>query len=283
MVYRFLRFPGGKSKAVTFSYDDLFRGDLRLAQTFSAHGLKGTFNINSSTLGREKHLSPEEVREYILDRGHEVAVHGKAHRGNGAQRPIEGIRDALDGRLELEETFGRIIRGFAYPDMGLGLMCNGGDREEIKTYLRQLDLVYARSARSQGENFALPEDWMDWHPTAHHKDPKLFEKVRKFLDMEVDSLYRSSRYPRLLFIWGHSFEFDRDGNWDLLEEICRTLGGQKDLWYATNIEIFEYVQAFRRLVFSADGRRIYNPTLMKLWFDVDGKGYGIEPGETLVL
>ena len=43
-----LQFPGGKSKALTLSYDDGVRQDKRLLQIMKQHGLKGTFNINSS-------------------------------------------------------------------------------------------------------------------------------------------------------------------------------------------------------------------------------------------
>lgn len=41
MRYRFLRFPGGKDKAVTFSYDDGFRYDIRLegGQTIRMAGI----------------------------------------------------------------------------------------------------------------------------------------------------------------------------------------------------------------------------------------------------
>lgn len=40
MKYRFVRFPGGKAKTVTFSYDDGCRQDLRTVQVFDRHGLK---------------------------------------------------------------------------------------------------------------------------------------------------------------------------------------------------------------------------------------------------
>ena len=51
MKYRFLSFPGGKMKAVTFSYDDGVNQDISLAEIFSSYGLKGTFNINSGYFG----------------------------------------------------------------------------------------------------------------------------------------------------------------------------------------------------------------------------------------
>jgi len=37
-----------------------------------------------------------------------------------------------------------------------------------------------------------------------------------------------------------------------------------DFWYATNMEIYEYVQAYKSLVYSADGKIVYNPTLLDI-------------------
>lgn len=42
MRYRFLRFPEGKFKAVTFSYDDGLHSDIRLARRLSDAGMKET-------------------------------------------------------------------------------------------------------------------------------------------------------------------------------------------------------------------------------------------------
>ena len=49
------------------------------------------------------------------------------------------------------------------------------------------------------------------------------------------------------------------------------------------MEIYEYVNAYKSLVYSADGNTIYNPTLFDIWFDIDGTLYKITPGETLKL
>lgn len=38
MIARFLRFPGGKAKALTFSYDDGVEQDIRLIEIFRKHG-----------------------------------------------------------------------------------------------------------------------------------------------------------------------------------------------------------------------------------------------------
>ena len=41
MNYQNLRFPEGKAKALTFSYDDGCRADVRMAKTLTKYGLKG--------------------------------------------------------------------------------------------------------------------------------------------------------------------------------------------------------------------------------------------------
>ena len=68
-----------------------------------------------------------------------------------------------------------------------------------------------------------------------------------------------------------------------MEEILRKLSGNDEIWYATNIEIYDYVQAYKALHYSADGHMVYNPTLITVWMDVDGKLYSIEPGQTVTI
>lgn len=282
MRYQFLRFPEGKTKALTFSYDDGVRQDIRLAQLFSGYGLKATFNLNSYSL-RENGLTPEEVEQYILQPGHEIAVHGAFHRAEGTLRPIEGIREVLDCRLELEQKHGRIIRGMAYPDSGIRRFHNNADLETVKTYLKELDIAYARTLGKDNDLFELPTDWHQWMPSAHHRNPKILEYVDSFLRADPNAGYSAGRHPILCYIWGHSYEFDRDNNWDMMDTICQKLSRAENIWYATNMEIYDYVQAYYSLVYSADGKRIYNPTLLTIWFDIDGTLYKIAPGQTLQL
>lgn len=282
MRYQFLRFPSGKAKAVTLSYDDGSEADLRFSDVITKSGLKCTFNINGNA-HRKGIVSDEQFEEYMYARGHELAVHGAFHRAPGLQRPIEGIRDVLDCRLELEKRFNRIIRGMAYPDSGIRLMENGASYESIKKYLTDLGIVYSRALSGDNNKFRLPEDWHAWMPTAHHGNPQIMEWIDQFVALNPKEGYISGHYPRLFYMWGHSFEFDRNDNWDLLDRICEKLGGHEDIWYANNIEIYDYVQAYQSLVYSADGNKIYNPTLYTIWMEIDGKEYVIKSGETLCL
>ena len=283
-IYRFMRFPEGKLKAVTFSYDDGVKQDVRFSQILNANGLKGTFNLNSGFMSEEsdgRHMTYGEVREHLRDKGHEIAVHGANHRANGNTRPIEGIRDVLDCRLELEEKCDRIIRGMAYPDSGITRMDNFGSYEQIKQYLTELDIAYARSLGADNDSFMLPLDFHAWIPTAHHNNPSIMEYIDRFLSLDVAAENHTKRYPRLFYIWGHSYEFDNNDNWDHIEAICQRLAKCDDVWYATNIEICDYVEAYKRLIYSADGYRVYNPNVVAVWLNVDGVSYKVAPGETL--
>lgn len=285
--YQFLRFPGGKIKAVTFSYDDAVRQDIRLADIFCKHGMKATFNLNSLMMGdSETHprLMPCEVKEHILDRGHEIATHGANHRAPLKQRPIEVIRDTLDCRLQLEEMFGCIIRGMAYPDSGIRVYSSGSAHYgEVREYLSALDIAYSRTLGGDNDAFELPEDFYSWMPSAHHNNPRIFEFIDKFLNISDGVQSPASRQPRLFYIWGHSYEFDNNENWDRIEQICEKLGGKDDTWYATNIEIYDYVHAYESLIYSANGTRVYNPSLFSVWIWVDGKIFEIKSGETITI
>ncbi|MBQ6894265.1 MAG: hypothetical protein IJN40_02070 [Clostridia bacterium] len=197
-------------------------------------------------------------------------------------RPIEGIRDVLDCRLELEERCGQIIRGMAYPDTGITVFGNFSKYEDVKQYLKELDIAYARTLGGDNNKFLLPDDFYAWMPTAHHTNPKIMEYIEEFLKLDLSTkTYHARRYPRLMYIWGHSYEFQTDNNWELIEQICEKLANNDEIWYATNIEICDYVNAYKSLIYSANGMTIYNPTLYEIWFDVDGVTHSIKSGETL--
>lgn len=286
MRYRFLRFPGGKPKAFTMSYDDGVRQDIRLAEICTKYGVKCTFNLNSGMIHPEpghRRLAADEIREHLLGAGHEIAVHGFNHQAPGAARPIDTMQEVLKDRLSLEKEFGGIVRGMAYPDSGITKIHPGTSYETIRQILQNLGIVYSRSLGGDNDKFLLPEDWYNWLPTAHHNNPKVLDFAEKFAAFDYAKLYSAGRHPRLFYLWGHSYEFDNDNNWERIEAILEILANREDTWYPTNIQLRDYVAAYESLIYSADGTKVYNPTLLEIWFNVDGKDYSVKPGETSTL
>ena len=56
------------------------------------------------------------------------------------------------------------------------------------------------------------------------------------------------------------------------------MGGWEDIWYATNIEIVDYLKAGENLIYSAEGNFVYNPSVQTVWLNVDGKAIPAKAG-----
>ncbi|MFA5562093.1 MAG: polysaccharide deacetylase family protein [Eubacteriales bacterium] len=268
----FLRFPGGRAKALTLSYDDGVKSDLRLIEIMQRHGLKGTFNINAGLFPPEGvphgRLSREGAYRAYHDSGMEVAVHGYTHPYLEQLSPGTATYEIARDREGLESLFGTIIRGAAYP--------YGTYHDGVVEALRCCGIVYCRTVVST-EKFDLPTDWLRLPATCHHKNPRLMELAKQFLEMPAD------RTSKLFYLWGHSYEFDNNHNWEKIEQFAEYMGGRDNVWHATNIEIYDYIDAFHRLQFSMDGKRVYNPTNTTLYFDYAKQPYHVAPGEQLSL
>lgn len=176
MRYRFIRFPGGKFKALTLSYDDGCLYDTKLVEIANKHGLKVTLNINSNMIAEnenESRLTAKKIKEITESGGHEIAVHGANHIALAKATLVDGINDVLECRKSLERTFGGIIRGMAYADSGIMVSTSGVSKDEIKNYLKSLGIAYARTLGGDNDSFQLPTDFYEWMPTAHHENPNL--------------------------------------------------------------------------------------------------------------
>ena len=85
----------------------------------------------------------------------------------------------------------------------------------------------------------------------------------------------------LFYVWGHSYEFDNNDNWEVIEKFAAYIGKREDIWYATNIEVYDYVKAYERLEISIDKRIVRNPSVIDVWFCEQGKTYCVKGGQTL--
>ena len=56
------------------------------------------------------------------------------------------------------------------------------------------------------------------------------------------------------------------------------MGNRDGIWYATNIEIYNYAESFSRLQFAADNSFVYNPTSTVLYFETNNKTYSVNAG-----
>ncbi len=280
MISRFLRFPGGKSRALTLSYDDGVIQDLRLIEILKKHGIKCTFNINASLIPpedynfpehmlRNRHLKASEILQSYSKDLFEIACHGYTHPWLDQCDAANATAEVMEDRRALEELFSRPIQGMAYP--------MGTFTDETVEVLKNCGIRYCRTVVST-EGFHMPTDWLRMPATCHHKNPRLMELADRFL---ADSIYP---LPRLFYVWGHSYEFDNDNNWHVIEQFAEKMAGHDDIFYGTNMEIYNAWLDFTRLESTADGHIIYNPNVRTVWIaDRRNKIYEIRPGQTVEL
>lgn len=254
-------FPEGKHKVLTMSYDDGKLQDRRLIDIFNKHSIKGTFHINSGLIRNEERIKEDEI--YNLYKGHEIACHTLTH-PTIARCPGEQIvNQILKDREELEKIAKIPVRGLSYP--------NGSYDKKIKEVLPFLGIAYSRTINDTG-SFKMPEDFMEWNPTCYH-NMNLLELADEFLRLQ------KKQYLYMMYVWGHSYDFERDNNWELIEMFCEMIGNKKDIWYATNIEIVDYLQAVKNLIYTAVGDQVYNPSILDVWISVDDKIIKVEGGK----
>lgn len=284
----FMRYPGGRSRALTFSFDDGVQQDKRFIGLLRQYGLCSTFNLNSGRFIPRSHTYPagtvwramvdEEVRPTYTDPHCGIACHTAHHPTLLNASEAEIADEILSDRIALERLFGRPITGLAIP--------NGPYNETTIRIAKQCGITYIRSPRSS-HSIAFPTELCPFDSTASYRDPELPAIAEKFLHEPCIET------PYLLYIWGHTYNFDEhEGDWERIEQLMQTLSGRDTVWYAPDEQIFAYAAKFDRLEKSADGHRLYNPTDIPLWLSFGGPTVwdktpetilSIAPGEELVV
>ncbi len=225
----------GKKKAVTFSFDDGVRQDIRVIRILDKYGLKGTFNLNSAKFGTKNPyepygktverevIEPWEVKEIYKD--HEVAAHTLGHFNLTVLPDSCVIWQVEEDRKNLERLTGKEVRCMAYP-------CGGVNNDErvSKVIKDNTAIKFARTITSTYA-FDIQKNLLRFDPTLHFGDERSFELAEKFVALKAD-------VPKLFYIWGHSYELDAtDGAWERFEEFCKFISGKTDIFYGTNGEV----------------------------------------------
>lgn len=247
---RSLWFPNGSKKAVTVSYDDGVIFDVKLCEILAKYKVKGTFNINSGMENEPNRMSIKSCVELYKRTGQEVGYHGVNHIHYLNASSSQTVLDVSLDRRNLEKATNGFIIGGAYP--------YGAYNEDVKKALQLSGIKYSRTTKST-KKFNIPTDFLEWHPTCHHKDKDLFPLLDEFLN-------KKNYFAEVFYLWGHSYEFNNDDNWNIIEEFCQNVSDKK-VWFATNGEIYRYVNAYNSLEFSADESFVYNPTQIDVYFN----------------
>ena len=261
-----ITYPGWKLKALAFSYDDGNIADRKLVDIFDKYEMKGTFHIPSAWLKKKPKNRVTEAEIKTLYAGHEISGHGANHLSM-AKLPQEKLEQELDEEIaSWKRITGKTILGYAYP--------YGSHSDKVIAEMKKRNLIYARTV-GRSRSFDLPADFLRWNPQAHHNQ-KISQLAEKYLALNPKKM-------TVLLIWGHSYEFAKADNWQIMEDFCKKMSQKKDIIYATMGELATYVLACRKLKISADGKRLENPSVVNIYFFRNGKQCSIGPEESYSL
>ena len=273
-------FPEGKSKALILSYDDGRTEDRRLVKLMNQYGLIGTFHLNSNKLGQISYLTKAEIKGLFI--GHEVSVHTANHPNLTALSKIDVVYEVVEDRKELERLVNYPVRGMAYPF--------GNYNDSVVKNIKGLGIEYARTVYDSYD-FNIPENFLQWRPTTHqfrkaYSEPNNPENDRRELEHFYQTIneFLQTQELALLDVWGHSWEIgDNENKWNETEKFFKMISKNPTIYYAKQIDIVDYINAYNNLKISVDKNIVINPSSLTVFFKKEGKTYSVLPGKTLFL
>lgn len=217
-------------KALTFSYDDGIEQDRKLVEIFNRYGMKATFNLNTGIQTPESNFKIEGVHINRMKqdglaelyKGHEIATHGLTHAAPTGMTKEQLDEEFVTDAKNIERIYGTYPVGMAY--------AYGCVDDTVAEYLKSIGIKYGRTVESS-HSFEIPEEPIKLKATCHHDDDMLFELAEKFLKAEP-----KDDEAMLFYVWGHSYEFDVNNNWDRIEKFCKMMSGRDDIFYGTSRE-----------------------------------------------
>jgi peptidoglycan/xylan/chitin deacetylase (PgdA/CDA1 family) len=276
-------FPEGKNKALILSYDDGAKQDRKLVELMNKYQLIGTFHLNSNKLSTNNYfdyLNKDEIKD--LYKGHEVSVHSANHPNLPDISKIDVIYEILEDRKELERLLGYPVRGMAYPF--------GNTDDAVIEAIKGLGIEYARTV-GDSYNFEIPKDFLRWHPTMHqfakaYWEPNQPEKDIKELALFYKTIdaFLQAKDLAVLDIWGHSWEMGTDQNkWNEAEKFFKLLANNQAIYYAKQIDLVDYISAFRNLKFSVNKNSVTNTSAINVYIKINTKVFNVLAGTTMEL
>ena len=300
-------YKGFTTKSAVFNYDDGIASDAQLVELLDKYEAKATFNLVSGRLYNNMESaavkagytdSEEDVYAYAKNMyagkygNHEISTHTVAHKpshldpgevgSDSKGNKLEGastedeIADIQNCPIQVREWFGLEddeVIGLAWPN---GNGHSRSDYAQLEEAMIEVGLKYAR--HDANGTFELPEDWFSWHATAHH--PKAAPYVDSFIALP------NSGDMKCLFIWGHTYEFndninDDNLNWNYIERIVKALHDQGNIWFATNGDVYRYVEA-TKLVEVTD-TTVTNNSGMTVYYNINGKNVELAAGDVYTI
>ena len=242
---------------VTTSWDDGHSLDVRLAELLDKYGLRGTFYV---PLRHEGHavMSNNEIC-YIQKKGMEIGAHTLTHPVLTKLHPTSLIKELTKGKELLEDILGKPVLSFCYP--------KGKFNNVVRSLVIEAGYKLARTTVSfrmerNFDPFCMPVTFQLFpHGFAVHiKHALKYLNLKgianwfEVLKMESNLVSLSNmafnhvlQHGGVFHVWGHTWEIEQTGLWNLFEEILEHIANRQGVYYLTNLQTLDMVNQSQSL------------------------------------
>jgi peptidoglycan-N-acetylglucosamine deacetylase len=243
-----------KSSIVITSWDDGDILDLELSRMLRSYNIRGTFYIPLACGPCHEILNESDVKN--LARSFEIGAHTLNHVYLDEVPLSEAFREIVEGKKALQEILNDEVNVFSYP----GGRYNG----RIINLVKQSGFIGARTTESF--HTQAPRDcyrlWttLHAHPYSLQKSLGNILRHRSYTNLSGTSLacgnigkswisLAKAYFDRVrlnggvFHLWGHSWEIERLGLWNDLEDILAYISANKNVDYLTTGELLKTIRA----------------------------------------
>ncbi len=225
---------------VTTSWDDGHVQDIKVAELLRRYGIAGTFYVAPWDHEFDRHERMDDKQIAALAKNFEIGAHTMTHPRLPQLEDATAYQEMAESRDYLQRVTRQAVTSFCYP--------GGAYRRQHRAMAARLGFTYARSIRRFW--FGRPDDALaaatSVHAYRHWSDgwrilrfarfnPVRFVRYQWSWDALAIAMFEQTKARGGVFhLWGHSWEIDRNGDWERLEHVLSHLSGQKQVEYVEN-------------------------------------------------
>lgn len=228
---------------VTTSWDDGHKLDKRLSALLKKYDINGTFYISPKDheFSSDALLTNAEILEISKD--FEIGAHTMTHPDLTSLTGDESRKEIVESKIFLENVIGKSVTSFCYPSGKY----TSRDREivieegfTLARTVKRFALSLSKDPFTMSTTLHAYNHWLDALPILRFANfnPLKFLQYYLHWDSLARAMFDRTLEVRGVFhLWGHSWEIDKHGDWERLEEVIRYISSHTEVKYLTNGEL----------------------------------------------
>ena len=200
-------------KIVT-SWDDGYGLDLRIADLLTKYKLSGVFYIVLDWIDNPDYLTWDDIKK-LKERGFSIGSHTMSHPSDLKKLFDEELHYEIQNSKDLlESALGGHTESFCYP-------CGRAD-ERIKDFVANAGYINARGTGRTGVTDDSDRLYLPGTIHIFQREEYGNKSIVDYAKEVIDKVEKEGGYCN---IWGHSQEIDKNGLWNVLEEVLKYARG----------------------------------------------------------